>query len=99
MMKERDHNKPKSLVNSPNNTSNRKIRSRLRHPKIAMPRKNHEVIRAFSINSDFDDDISLFSRDGICREGNSFANDDFEFFRAEMTKEDERVDTPGFITK
>jgi hypothetical protein len=99
MMKQRDDERAKSLVNSPNNTSKRKIRSRLRHPKIAIPRKNHEVIRAFSINSDFEDDTSIFSREGMHMEGSSFAHEDPEYFRTEMNDEDERLDTPGFLTK
>lgn len=51
-------NQMMKFLQNPVNYFKRNSRSRLRHPKIAIPRKNFDKIRAFSIHSQMDEDSS-----------------------------------------
>jgi hypothetical protein len=80
----------------------RHVESRMRHPKIALSRKHSNKLRAFSINSELDDGISMFSREANDpsehkREIN-FSRDR-DYFKSNSIAESNRVDTPGFQTK
>lgn len=63
MMKQRELGGKTSLRQSPVDSSKRNTRSRLRHPKIAIAKKHRDKLRAFSIHSDLDDNLSIFSRE------------------------------------
>jgi hypothetical protein len=97
VVKKRDRYKLVSVVASPGSTYNRSQRSRLRHPKIALPRKNFEKIRVFRLNSNADEDTeSIFSR-----ELNDTQDDTSTYppyFRAKSNIGIARIDTPGFLS-
>lgn len=99
MMKQRTLNCDTPLNNSPEKKLSRKIGSRMRHPKIALTRKHQSKLRAFSINSEFDDGISIFSREVSESRHDTDFNKDCEYFRSNSNVQSTRLDTPGFITK
>jgi len=97
MLKNRSHHRAHQILSSPVSSSKRKTRSRLRHPKIAIPRKNHRVIKAFCIQSDLDEDLSIFLREE--NEKSNYTQDDMQFFRPNSDWEEKRLETPGFVTQ
>ena len=99
MMKKRGGEDELDTVQSPSLKSKRSTRSRLRHPKIAIPKKKLDKLRAFSINSDFDDEISIFSRECEEPEAMSPTPKHVPYFRSNTNFEDKRVETPGFMTE
>ena len=77
---------------------NKSTRSKRRHPKIAISRKNQDKIRAFSLHSDFDDDESNLSKDFNDFEELNRQKDKETHFRSNSMMEGNRLDTPGFIS-
>lgn len=96
MMKQRDLNMPLILGKASGEISKRTTRSRLRHPKIAISKRHPDKLRAFSIHSDFDDEISIFSREGNEKDEPLRALVDDSFFRCNTNFDEGRVATPGF---
>lgn len=99
MMKKRGGEDELEAVLLPTAKSKRTTRSRLRHPKIAIPKKKLDKLRAFSINTDFDDEISIFSRECEEPESVSPTPKHVPYFRSNSHFEDKRVETPGFMTE
>ena len=91
-LKTRDRNKMFKFLQTPLNSDKRIFRSRLRHPKIAVTRKNMDKIRAFSIQSDFEDCEHLLSFEDS--QDSSHLDDPF---KANSYFESNRIDTPGFM--
>lgn len=60
---------------------------------------NQEKIRAFSLQSDFDDNESIFSRDFNKAEETSSKREDVAFFRSNSNLDENRLNTPGFMVK
>lgn len=99
MMKQRTINCETSMAGSPEKKLSGKIGSRIRHPKIALTHKHRSKLRAFSINSEFDDGISIFSREvSESRQDIDFTKE-CEYFRSNSNVQSTRLDTPGFISK
>jgi hypothetical protein len=104
MIKQRSFNceTPVGNKNSLEKKLSRHVESRLRHPKIALSRKHNNKMRAFSINSELDDGISMFSREA--NDPNELNRDinfsrDRDYFKSNSIAESTRLDTPGFQTK
>jgi hypothetical protein len=104
MIKQRSFNceTPAGNRNSPEKKLSRHVESRLRHPKIALSRKHNNKLRAFSITSEFDDGISMFSREANDpsepKRAINFSRDR-DYFKSNSIAESIRLDTPGFQTK
>ena len=97
MIKQRYAQRGNSLEAIPNERGSRLTNSRLRHPKIAITMKNKHKLRAFSINSEFDDNISIFSREANELEKPFSPPEDRFVFRSKSDVNDCRLNTPGFM--
>ena len=84
---------------SPALSHNKTTRSKRRHPKIAITRKNQDKIKPFSLHSELEENDSIFSKDFNEIVETSKQWDNCINFRSSSMMESSRLDTPGFVSK